>query len=173
MNTGQPFPFHLHEVDRLSQSAADVFERAFHGRPPEAPRHFVATLAREGADSVAAYVHFRAFEPSVYLVGGLCVDTPIYRKLTPKERSLVAGYGSLSRWLLRAATVELGAKRAVFAYTGDLRSRRDVLALGYVAPRSGLPWFSRARKYLLVQWHDEPEADRSALVKRVAAIGPF
>lgn len=96
-----------------------------------------------------------------------------YRELTVEERSLVSSYGSLSRWLILAATDALGYKRAVFAYTGDPRSRKDAMALGYVSAAPALRYFSRARKYLLVQWHNEPDSERTRLVRRVAANGPF
>ena len=51
----------------------------------------------------------------------------------------------------------------MFAYTGDDRSRRDALALGFVP----------TGPFLLVQWHDLPEPSRAGLVKKVAAQGPF
>ena len=160
----------MSEPDR---AVADLFKRAFNRSVPTFPRHFVATLQRDGHEELAGYIHFTAFDDGVYLCGGLCIDTRVYRRLTPLERSRVASYGSLSRWLILASTSALGAKRAVFAYTGHTRSRTDAFALGYVPAKSALSFFSRARKYLLVQWHNELDADRVQLVRRVAAHGPF
>jgi len=141
-----------------------LFRRAFGGDPPSEPRHFVA-IFREGiANRVVGYVHFSSFEPGIYLCGGLCVDSRTYRKLSGAQRAEVAARGSLSRWLLSESIAGLGAKEAVFAYTGDPRSRRDVMALGFVPTQS---------PYLLVQWHSSNLDARPSMVERVNALGPF
>ena len=152
-------PVALREDD-TAVAASALFRRAFGADPPTFPRHF---LALRGGD-VVGYVHYTAFEPGVYLCGGLCVDQRVYRALSPAQREALAARGSLSRWLLEASIAALGAKRAVFAYTGDTRSRRDVLALGFV-PAAG--------RYLLAQWHEEAMAARATLVRRIEAQGPF
>ncbi len=167
------FPFAIRELKKPHGAAADLFQRSFNRAPPDSPRHFVALLHRPGRESVAGYVHLRPFESDVYLCGGLCVNSRMYRELTVEERTLVTAYGSLSRWLILAATDALGYKRAVFAYTADPQNRRDALALGYVSAAPALLPFSSARKHLLVQWHNEPEVERTKLVRRVAASGPF
>lgn len=158
----QDIPFELREVAKPDAPAARLFRRAFGAEPPDFPRHFVAVHGPDAA--LAAYVHYTVFEEGVFLCGGLCVDARIYRRLDAAAREALAGVGSLSRWLLDASVAALGPKRAVFAYTGDARSRRDVLALGYAAAHG---------KHLLVQWHHEPQATRARLVQRVAALGAF
>ena len=154
-------PFEVRETETAS-SATDLFRRAFRSAPPSDRRHFVALHSRDLA--VAGYVHYTEFEPGVYLCGGLCVDSRLYRRLSEAERAAMAEHGSLARWLSDNSIAALGAKRAVFAYTGDVRSRRDAFALGFV-PTSG--------RFLLVQWHDEPEQSRDSLVRRVEHIGRF
>ena len=152
------FPFTMREVAAPDARAAALFRRAFGSAHPDFPRHFVAE--RDGV--VAGYVHFTQQEPGVFLVGGLCVDATLYRRLAKPEREAVGASGSLSRWILSRAIDSLGAKRAVFAYTGNTMSRRDTRALGF-EPASG--------PYLLAQWHEGPRD--AALLARIAALGPF
>ena len=157
------FPFSVEE--RASPDAAmdALFQRAFRSPPPSFPRHFVCV---HGATPLGAcaYVHFTAFEPGVYLLGGLCVDARIYRQLAPHERAAIASRGSLSRWLMESSIASLGPKRAVFAYTGNIISRRDTAVLGFALARP---------PYLIVQWHSEAPGERAAVVERVARLGPF
>ena len=156
------FPFTLREIVAPDDRVVRLFRRSFGSAPPDFPRHFVADSA--GAPALAAYVHFTQHEPGVFLIGGLCVDSAAYRGLSKAERGRVAGEGSLSRWLLAKSTEALGPKRAVFAYTGNTMSQRDTHALGF-QPAAG--------RYLLAQWHGEPEATRANLVRRIAVLGPF
>jgi hypothetical protein len=162
-STGAPFPFLLREIEKPDAQAARLFMRSFRSPPPDFPRHFVAIRRTASGDEVSAYIHFTAWLPGVYLCGGLCVDTRIYRRLSASERRQVADAGSLSRWCTDQSIAALGPKRAVFAYTGDRRSRRDGFAIGSVP----------AGRYLIVQWHDEPPDERDALVARAEALGPF
>jgi len=157
-------PFEVRELEVADGAAADLFQRSFHVPPPGSPRHFVARLARSHREAVHGYVHFSVFEPQVFLCGGLCVDVSVYRILASRERKALAGEGSLSRWLLERSIEALGSKRAVFAFTGDTRSRRDCAAIGFTPTSS---------PFLIVQWHGEPHGARAELVRRVAALGPF
>ena len=161
--TRDAVPFTVRELPAADAAAAALFRRAFGGPPPGIPRHFVA-IADSNGGAVAGYVHYRFFEPGVYLIGGLCVDARQYRKMPAAQRESIAREGSLARWLSRESIAALGAKKAVFAYTGDVRSRRDALALGFQAAD---------HPYLMVQWHDVPAAERPAIEARVAANGPF
>lgn len=155
-------PFEVRELPVPPPSAAALFRRSFGAEPPQEPLHFVAT--RRGKDACVAYVHFIALEPGVFLLGGLCVDATVYRRLSREERASIARHGSLARWLMQQAIARLQGRRAVFAYTGDTRSRRDVEALGFV--RDG-------DTPLFVQWHGASAAERAALTRRIAALGPF
>jgi hypothetical protein len=158
------FPFTLREIATPDARVHALFQRAFGSPAPAEPRHFVALRRREDTEEVAGYIHFTAYEPGIFLCGGLCVDARLYRRLTTAQRGTVAAQGSLSRWLSDGSIAALGAKHAVFAFTGDRRSQRDAAALGFVP--SGRP-------FLYVQWHDAPEALRADLLERVARLGPF
>lgn len=153
----------VRELPFLDPGQSQVFRKAFRADPPNIPRHFLAELSGIGDTRPIAYVHYRVFEEGVYQCGGLCVDSPAYRVMAPGLRRELAAHGSLSRWVLRQSIEALGRKRAVFAYTGNVQSRRDTLALGFVP----------AGRYLLVQWHGEPAASQADLVARVARGGPF
>jgi hypothetical protein len=155
------FPFVVATVDQPDDAIDRLFRKSFGSAAPREPIHFVAM---RGADrAVAGYVHFIPYKPGVYLCGGLCVATSIYRTLSAEERCAVADNGSLSRWLLAQAIAALAEKQAVFAYSGDARSRRDTLALG----------FAPAGEHLLVQWHSAPVHLRNRLIDDVNRLGPF
>jgi len=157
-------PFTLAELPRPDAEVERLFRRLFRAPAPDYPRHFVAYHS-EGADRrLAAYVHYTAPEPGVFLIGGLSVDASIYRRLSPEQREAVAREGSLSRWLLEESITALEGKRAIFAYTGDTRSRRDIEALGFARAAGAFLW---------VQWHAEPGEARAALIARIEALGPF
>lgn len=152
---------HFEEIAAPDEQAALLFRRCFHSAAPDIPRHFVARMS-DGA--LCGYVHLTPIEPEVFLVGGLCVDSGVYRRLPSEARREIAMHGSLSRWLLERSIEIAGSKRAVFAYTGNTMSRRDCAALGFL-PAAG--------PYLLVQWHAEPERQRAELVQRIEKLGPF
>jgi hypothetical protein len=157
------WPFSVAELERPDAGVERLFRKLFKAPPPDFPRHFVVNCATAEGPRLAAYMHFTRHEPGVYLLGGLGIDVSVYRAIGAAARAEVARHDSLSRWFLREAITALGPKRAVFAYTGDTRSRRDAVAIGMVP----------VGRYLFVQWHDEPEAARNALVLRVAALGAF
>lgn len=157
------FPFACEELAVADSRVDSLFRRSFGAPAPSMPRHFVAyPVAR--SESVVAYVHYIAYRPGLYLLGGLCVDSRVYKTLSPAERDHVAVEGSLARWTMKRSIALLGDKRAVFGYTGDARSRRDILALGFVLA---------AEPYLYVQWHSEQRASRPEVIAEVAALGPF
>lgn len=155
-------PYAVEELAAKDSRVDRLFRRSFGAPPPEEPRHFGAV--HRATRELGGYIHFREERPGVFLLGGLCVDASLYRRLAPAERQAIARAGSLSRWLLGNAIAALGSKRAVFAYTGHAGSRRDCLALGF-EPACG--------PYLLVQWHDAPPAERRTLADAIAARGPF
>lgn len=147
-------------MERVTPEIAALFRKSFAGEPPSYPRHFAAFYR----NLVAGYVHFTAWQPGIYLIGGLCVEAALYRRMTAAERRALAGEGSLSRSLSKRSIAALGPKRAVFAFTGDVRSRRDSRALGFEPTNT---------THLYVQWHDEPAGSRADVVRAVSGLGPF
>ena len=155
-------PFEFSEAITLGTSERALFMRSFRGPPPDYPQHFLARHRTTGVP--AGYVHYTRHSDGVYLCGGLCVDGRIYRKLTADERAMTRAHGSLSRWLLNESIALLSRKAAVFAYTGNLLSIRDCLAIGFVATR---------HRHLIVQWHAAPREAQVQLVAAIASLGPF
>lgn len=160
--TGLRAPFEFLRIARPDAGVETLFSRSFHSPPPDYPNHFVARHRASGA--VAAYIHFLEEAPGIYLCGGLCVDSRLYRRCTAKERSEIARHGSLSRWLLNESINLLGAKLAVFAYTGNSASVRDGLSSGFVAT----PY-----PHLIVQWHAAAPEARPAMLETIARKGAF
>lgn len=150
------------EADSASRAAAMLFERCFRLSIPGFPRHF--ELRADGGPAIG-YVHFTRLEAGVYLCGGLCVDAWSYRKCSHRARSGLRNGGTWSRQLLRESIELLGSKRAVFAYSGNAVSVRDIGSLGFVDTVHGL---------LYVQWHSAVDpAERAELVERAFAVAPF
>jgi len=75
-------PFQVRETETAA-SAATLFKGAFGADPPSHRRHFVAV--RSGDELVAGYIHFTEFETAVYLCGGLCIDSRVYRQLSSQQ----------------------------------------------------------------------------------------
>ena len=158
----EPLPFTVEEIAAPDAEVDALFQGSFRVAAPRFPIHYIARWRRDG--SVSAYIHYTRHEPGVYLVGGLCVDVRPYRLMSADERARMRAQGSLSRWLLAESTARLPEKRAVFGYTGNVMSLRDGRATGYEQTH---------HPHLIVQWHDAPPHERTALVERIAALGPF
>lgn len=156
------FPFTAMELPAADARVERLFRKSFHSAPPDYPRHFVA-VTRDGAH-VGGYIHYTTFEPGVFLLGGLCIDSAIYRVIDRGDRAAIAEHGSLSRWLIARAAELLGPRRAIFAHTGSIASRRDGDALGFV---EAVP------PHLIVWWHDEPLEARARTVEQVRCLGAF
>jgi hypothetical protein len=154
----------VREVHGLTPEIKTLFERSFRIPAPDFPRHFVAMVDTKQGERLGGYVHYVEYEKGVFLIGGLCVDSRVYRLLPADHRAHIASHGSLCRWLSDESIAALGPKRAVFAYTGDTSTRRDAFALGFAETPS---------PHILVQWHGEPEATREALIRRIEARAPF
>jgi peptidoglycan/xylan/chitin deacetylase (PgdA/CDA1 family) len=156
-------PVEVEELPEMTHEAAALFTRSFRAPPPREPRHFAAYVELDGKRNLCGYIHYTVSQPGVFLLGGLCIDSGIYRRLTRSQRAGIAELGSLSRILLVRSIAALGAKRAVLAYTGHTMSRRDCAAVGFV----------QAGQRLIVQWHDEPLDQREELLAAARALGPF
>ena len=158
-------PFiHIAEVDDAAPLAGELFLRKFKHPIPDYPRHFIAFhLAADGARGVAAYVHYLPHD-NVYLCGGMCVDAGLYRRLSAGELSQLRAAGSLDAYLLRKTFDMVGPCAAIFGGVGDATARNVDLRAGFVD--TGEP-------HLMVVWRDAAEAEKSALIAKVKALGGF
>ena len=140
------------EVDNAAVFITDLFRQTFDQSPPREPTHYVA-FAKIGPARFEAVGYYHVTECGPYgLVGGLCVD-PRYRKR------------GLGETLSRIAFVNLGAKKALFAYLNNPVSVAIARRIGYVHTR---------HQYLMVRWFVRlPEQEQRAMIDEVAAHGPF
>ena len=156
----------LIEVSDAAALAGELFKNAFRSEIPRLPRHFV--LLRRPPDAVATtlgYVHYTRND-SVYLAGGLVVSAMEFRRLDDATADLVRQQGGMAEWLMRTTCNLLGSEaEAIFAYMGDAKSIR-------VNTRVGFGFTGRTHLYVL--WKNCTNSDRkSAIIERVAALGPF
>lgn len=164
----EKLPFiHIEEVADATPFAGELFQRKFKHPVPDYPRHFVAFYqAAEGTRSTIGYVHYLPFE-NVYLCGGMCVDTPMYRKLPKAHMDGIRRAGSLAEYLLRETFEMVGPCAAIFGSVGDATARVVDLRVGFID--TGEP-------HLMVVWRDARtagETEKQALVRKIAALGDF
>jgi hypothetical protein len=150
----------------IPASSAALFKRRFGDDPPSIPQH-VSALVRRGDTAVGTlcYIHFSTFGTAL-LGGGACVDTGVLRRLTPDLRLQVRGAGGAYAMTLNWAVAHFQPSvDAVFGHCGDRLAERIDLACGFE---------KTPHAHLLVFWCKAGDPlERSSLVDRVAAIGPF
>ena len=139
-------------VDKAAVFITDLFRQTFNQSPPPDPTHYVA-FAKIGPARFEAVGYYHVTECGPYgLVGGLCVD-PRYRNR------------GLGEALSRIAFVNIGPKKALFAYLNNPVSVAIARRIGYVHTR---------HQYLMVRWFGTlPEHKQQAMIDEVAARGPF
>jgi hypothetical protein len=153
------------EVD-AAELASELFAATFKHSIPDFPRHFVA-LYRDSnsALKVAGYIHYTAWEESVWLCGGLCIDPDAYSWTSEAEAAEWKHVGGLGEILLRATFARLMDRPAIFGHCGNDKQLRHDLNVGFVP--AGPP-------FLLVKWNRAMSLpDQARLVARVAALGHF
>ena len=153
------------EVD-AAELAGELFAATFDHPIPDFPRHFVALYRDSNAAlKVAGYIHYSAWEESVWLCGGLCIDRNAYAWPGEAEAAEWKRAGGLGEILLRATFARLTDRLAIFGHCGDDNQWQHDLNVGFVP--AGPP-------FLLVKWNRPlSETDRARLVARVDALGRF
>ena len=154
------------EIDDAEFFVGKLFRKKFASPPPVMGYHIVAML-KDGEDAlhVAGYAHFRVFE-DVMLVGGVCTDGEVMRRLLPEQSRQVARAGGVYFNLLKHAFARFADDcNAYFGYCGDTRAEFVNLSAGFQKTE---------HQYLLANFH-KPLNDnlRGALINKVHAIGPF
>jgi hypothetical protein len=156
----------IEEVDDAERLAGALFRRSFGHPIPTFPRHFVA-FGRDaaGGSRVAGYVHYTAFDTTVWLCGGLCADRDAYARATPDDAAQWKRAGGIGEMILRATFPLLVDRPAVFSTCGDPKQWQHDLNAGFEP--AGPP-------NLLVHWtRPLPDAERRRLIEQVAALPPF
>lgn len=160
--------FLVEEVDDAEHLVGDLFRRRFRTDSfPEAPRHFVA-FARMPDRSLLSlgYVHYTMWEGCA-LCGGLVIDERHYRTLPSDMRSGIRQSGGVAELLLRQTFALLRDDTlAIWGHVGDKQSEVVCARVGFRRTPAD---------YVMVVWNrpNVPEAEKSAWIERVVALGPF
>jgi hypothetical protein len=171
---GQTFKerFHVQRFDNAAYFAGPlfqaIFQQSFPNPPPDASPSWAQYVAffRWDEDQIEP-VGFCNFLPheNLWLEGGLCVRRNFYARLPPGLAEECRATGGVAQLIMEVAAKELDDCTAWFAYVGDVQSLKVCMRCGYEATN---------RKYVIAKWFREhsPE-DKTALIERVAALGPF
>jgi hypothetical protein len=171
---GQNFKERLH-VQRFDNAVyfagplfPGIFQQPFPNPPPEASPSWAQYVAffRWGEDQIepVGFCNFLPYE-NLWLEGGLCVRRNFYARLPPGLSEECRATGGVAQLIMEAAAKELDDRTAWFAYVGDAQSLKVCTRCGYEATN---------RKYVIAKWFREcSQEDKSALIERVAALGPF
>ncbi len=144
-----------------------LFQRRFGHPAPKSPHHVVArVVGAAGHQEVACYIHFTDAGGGLFLGGGACIDERVLRRAAPAVRAEAKANGGLYAMTLAWSVRHFAAGfPAVFGYCGDVLAERADLAVGF----ERTPY-----AHLLVYWTKAlGDDERSALVARAHAIGPF
>jgi hypothetical protein len=155
-------------VDEVADAefyAGDLFRRRFGHEPPSFPRHYVAFYrASRSSYWPVGYVHYTEFE-DMMLCGGMVIDDRLYRRLPAAHRSLLKQAGGIAETMLRETFARLRSAPAIWGYVGDKQAEAVDLRAGFRHTH---------HPHVMVVWnHELPEAEKSARIERVIALGPF
>ena len=160
----------IEEVADAAPYAGALFQKKFGHPIPDYPIHYVAFYQPlNGERKAVAYVHYLAHE-NTFLCGGMCVDTGVYREMrrdSIDRLELVGEAGGLAEHLLRTTFEMLGPCAAIFGSVGDATARVVDLRAGFV---------DTGETHVMVVWRDArdaSDAEKTALIKKIAALGTF
>jgi hypothetical protein len=167
----QAFATSVNEILRVEEVldgrffAGALFRRRFGTDAPDYPRHYVALYRGSAARFiVVGYVHYTNFEDSV-LCGGLVIDEREYRRVAAPHRAIIRQAGGIAEKMLRDTFARLTDAPAIWGYVGDKQSERVCLRAGFRHTQ---------HPHVMVVWNCQlAEAERSARLARVIALGPF
>jgi hypothetical protein len=133
--------------------------------PPENWRQYVARYRwPDGNEETVGFCNWIK-HGEVYLEGGMCVRTTIYRRMPRDHFRQCQEQGGLAQMMMAVAARELTDCVAWFGFCGDAKALAVDLRAGYV---------QTDRKHVIVKWFKPlPELQRKALIDAIAAIGPF
>lgn len=162
----------VHRFDNAAYFAAPLFESIFHQPFPEPPPDASPRWAQyvaffRGDDDRLEPVGFCNFLPygDVWLEGGLCVRRDFYARLPGVLSDECRATGGVAQMIMEAAAEELGDCTAWFAYVGDVQSLKVCMRCGYEETN---------RKHVIAKWfREESPENKSTIIDRVAALGPF
>ena len=155
----------VEEVSDAEFYAGDLFRRRFRANPPDFPKHYVA-MYRQGRTQYlpVGYIHYSAFE-DMFLCGGMVIDERLYRRIVAPHRKLIIESGGIAEVMLRETFARLAHAPAIWGYVGDKQAEAVDRSAGFRHTH---------HPHVMVVWNRElPEAEKTARLERVIALGPF
>jgi len=153
------------EVSNADALAGDLFHRSFHTDIPDFPKHFVflATIA-PGISLTLGYLHYTR-KQSIYLCGGMCVNTRVLRYLSKTQRQDIKQQGGVAMIMATSSLQQLTGHEAVFAHVGHTGSYRICMAKNFIDTQYD---------HLIVNWQ-EPVIDerKQELIEQANQYVPF
>lgn len=168
MKPSSPSPsvkLHTLEVVDVKPLAATLFKKSFADNIPDFPKHFLLmAVAEKGWSLTLGYVHF-SHHHSIYLGGGMCINTAAIRQLPNSVRQQIKRNGGLAFTMLSSAVKKLTDAEAVFGYVGHKGAYKIDLAVGFEPTQF---------PHLIVHWQQELSEDRKQqLIEQANDHGPF
>ncbi len=155
----------LLEVDDAEPLAGDLFNRSFNQPIPDFPTHFVLVATDDqGQVLTLGYVHF-THHKSMYLGGGMCVNSRAIRLLSQKQREHLNEKGGVAFYMLSESVKKLRNCDAVFGYVGHKGAYKIDLAVGFEQTE---------HQHLIVYWKTGlNETQRQSIIQTAYEFGPF
>lgn len=155
----------LIEVKDAEALAGSLFMRSFRDAIPNFPKHFVLMAVDDSGRALTlGYVHFTK-HLSMYLGGGMCVNTRALRDLPSSLRKQLNSQGGVAFTMLSEAVRLLHDCDAVFGFVGHKGAYKIDLSVGFQQTE---------HPHLIVYWKQELNSDeQQQTIQSAAEFGPF
>jgi len=153
------------EVSDARALAGDLFKRSFNADIPEFPKHFVflASVA-PGISLTLGYLHYTR-KDSIYLCGGMCVNSRALRHVSKDQRADIKQQGGVAMMMATASLQQLTGHEAVFAHVGHTGSYRICMAKNFIDTQYD---------HLIVHWKEPVSSQRKQeLIEQANQYVPF
>ena len=153
------------EVMDAAALAGDLFKRSFNAEIPDFPTHFVFLATFEpGISLTLGYLHYTR-KDSLFLCGGMCVNTRALRYLSKAQRSEIKQQGGVAMMMATDSLQQLSGHEAVFAHVGHTGSYRICMAKNFIDTQYD---------YLIVNWQEPVSKKRKQeLIEQANQYAPF
>ncbi|KAA3645219.1 MAG: hypothetical protein DWP95_04145 [Proteobacteria bacterium] len=153
------------EVMDATNLAGDLFRRSFNAEIPDFPKHFVFLATIEpGISLTLGYLHYTR-KNSIYLCGGMCVNSRALRLLSKEQRADIKQQDGVAMMMATSSLQQLTNHEAVFAHVGHTGSYRICMAKNFIAT----PY-----AHLIVNWQEPiTEQRKQQLIEQANQYVPF
>jgi len=153
------------EVMDATSLAGDLFQRSFNAEIPDFPKHFVFLATIEpGFSLTLGYLHYTR-KDSIYLCGGMCVNSRALRSLSKAQRAEIKQQGGVAIMMATSSLQQLKNHEAVFAHVGHTGSYRICMAKNFIDTQY---------EHLIVNWQEPINFERKQqLIEQANQYVPF